>query len=359
MVLDRSQLYARLGLAPPDFAADPLRISGVSTLALASGADLCFAERADQAEAVAATDAGAVLVPPDFPETPGRLLIRTPNPRRAFFELATAFAPAPEPPGIHASAVVDREAVIGAEVAVGACAVIAAGARIGDRTRIGAGCFIGRDVSIGADCVIEANVTILNASQLGERCIIHPGTVIGGDGFGFHWDGQRHSKIPQLGRVVIEADVEIGCNCCVDCATLGITRVRRGTKIDNLVQVAHNTDIGEHVILVSQAGVAGSSRVGTGAVIAGQVAISDHVSVGAGARVGGQSGVTKDVPAGATVFGTPARPMKDTLRELAALTQLPELLKQIRRQERELDALRERLEALEGTSSPASGPGND
>jgi UDP-3-O-[3-hydroxymyristoyl] glucosamine N-acyltransferase len=243
--------------------------------------------------------------------------------------------------------VIDPSAVLGRDVAVGANAVIASGVQIGDRSSIGAGCYLGAGVAVGADCVIEPNATIQRESRLGDRCIVHSGAVIGGDGFGFNWDGTGHRKVPQLGRVVIEDDVDIGCNSCVDRATLGETRIRRGTKIDNLVQVAHNTDIGAHVILVSQAGVAGSSKVGAGAVIAGQVAISDHVEVGPGARVGGQSGVTKDVPPGATVFGTPARPMKDTLRELGALAQLPGLLKQIKSQQRELARLTERLEVLE------------
>jgi UDP-3-O-[3-hydroxymyristoyl] glucosamine N-acyltransferase len=167
------------------------------------------------------------------------------------------------------------------------------------------------------------------------------------ESFGFRWDGTAHRKVPQLGRVVVEADCDIGCNTCIDRATLGETRIRQGTKIDNLVQVAHNTDIGAHAILVSQCGVAGSSTLGTGAIISGQVAVSDHVNVGAGARVGGQSGVTRDVPAGASVFGTPARPVRESLRELAALAQLPALLKQIRTQSAELQALRKRLDALE------------
>jgi UDP-3-O-[3-hydroxymyristoyl] glucosamine N-acyltransferase len=207
-------------------------------------------------------------------------------------------------------------------------------------------------VTLGADTTLAANVTIHRHSVLGARCLAHSGTVIGDDGFGFAWDGAAHRKIPQLGRVVIEDDVDIGCNCCVDRATLGETRIRRGTKIDNLVQVAHNTDIGAHVILVSQSGVAGSSRVGSGAVIAGQVAISDHVEVGAGARVGGQSGVTKDVAPGATVFGTPARAMKETLRELAALAQLPGFLKAFKQQRKELDRLQARLAQLEGNRPP-------
>lgn len=350
MVLDLPQLCARLGIAA--LPQEPLAIRGVSTLELAGETDLCFTERADQADAVESSRAGAVLVPESFPALAGPLLIRVADPRRRFFAIAECFVPPSEIHGIHHSALIDRGAVLGEDVAVGAYAVIAAGARIGDRCIIGPGCYVGPGVSLGADCLIEAHVSLHRDTSLGERCIVHSGAVIGSDGFGFEWDGHRHHKIPQLGRVLIEADVDIGCNCCVDRATLGVTRIRRGTRIDNLVQVAHNTDIGEHVILVSQSGVAGSSSVGTGAVIAGQVAVSDHVRVGAGARVGGQSGVTKDVPAGASVFGTPARPMKDTLRELAALAQLPNLLKRIKNQEKELQNLRERLAALEQGGEP-------
>ncbi|MGE5152867.1 MAG: UDP-3-O-(3-hydroxymyristoyl)glucosamine N-acyltransferase [Bdellovibrio bacteriovorus] len=345
MVLDLPQLCARLGLAP--LSDEPLAIRGVSTLELAGETDLCFAEGVEQADAVEGSRAGAVLVPETFPALAGPLLIRVADPRRGFFAIAECFVPPSEIRGIHPSAVIDRGAVLGEDVAVGAYAVIAAGTRIGDRCVIGPGCYVGPGVSMGNGCVIEANVTLHRDSTLGERCVVHSGTVIGGDGFGFAWDGRGHRKIPQLGRVLIEDDVDIGCNCCVDRATLGVTRIRRGVRIDNLVQVAHNTDIGEHVILVSQSGVAGSSSIGSGALIAGQVAVSDHVKVGAGARIGGQSGVTKDVPAGASVFGTPARPIKDTLRELAALSQLPDLLKQIKRQEHELQSLRERIEALE------------
>jgi UDP-3-O-[3-hydroxymyristoyl] glucosamine N-acyltransferase len=349
MVLALPQLCARLGLPAPhqDPADEPLEIRGVSTLELARETDLCFAERPDQADAVEESRAGAVLVPMDFPALAGPRLIRVAEPRTGFFQVAETFVPASEIRGIHPTAAIDRTAELGEDVAIGAFAVIAAGVRIADRCVIGPGCYLGPGVSLGSDCLIEANATLHRDSTLGERCIVHSGTVIGGDGFGYRWDGKSHRKVPQLGRVTIEDDVEIGCNCCVDRATLGVTRIGRGAKIDNLVQVAHNTDIGAHAILVSQCGVAGSSSVGDGAVIAGQVAVSDHVRVGAGARVGGQSGVTKDVPPGAAVFGTPARPMKDTLRELAALAQLPGLLKQFKEQRREMDDLRRRLAELE------------
>jgi UDP-3-O-[3-hydroxymyristoyl] glucosamine N-acyltransferase len=348
MVLDLAELCALLSSEPPSAGPGaPVQIRGVNTLVLAGETDLCFADSGDQTSAVQTSRAGAVIVPESFPDQSGPVLIRSAAPRRDFFRIAELFVPRPEFLGVHPSAVIEPGAILGQAVAVGPNAVIATGALVGDRCNIGAGCYLAPGVRLGTDCIIEANVTIQRDCRLGDRCIVHSGAVIGGDGFGFSWDGSGHRKIPQLGRVIIEDDVDIGCNSCVDRATLGETRIRRGTKIDNLVQVAHNTDIGAHVILVSQSGVAGSSTVGTGTVIAGQVAISDHVNVGAGARVGGQSGVTKDVPAGATVFGTPARPIKDTLRELAALSQLPPLLKQIKSQAQELARLRERLEALE------------
>ncbi len=351
MSIDLAELCAKLDIDPIAEVGGrlPLSISGLNTLALAGSHDLCFAELAEQADAVAASAAGAVLVPEDFPSIDGPLTIRLPSPRNAFFGLAAGFVPPSEIVGIHPSAVIADDAALGDEVAIGACAVIGPGARIGARSIIGPGTYVGADVSLGADCQIEANVSLLRDSSLGERCIIHAGSTIGSDGFGFRWDGQAHRKVPQIGRVVIEDDCEIGANCCVDRATIGVTRLRRGSKIDNLVQIAHNTEIGEHVIMVSQSGIAGSSRIGTGAVISGQVAISDHVQVGAGARVGGQSGVTKDIPAGARVFGTPARSLKDSLRELAALTRLPRLMEQVRGQQRELDQLRARLDALETT----------
>jgi len=349
MVFDLPQLCARLDIPVPALsqALYSYDIRGVNTLQLAGSSDLCFAEGADQADAVRQSGAAAVLVHESFPAVDGPLLIRVAEPRRSFFLLAASFQPVSEVQGIHPSAVLDPGAALGEGVAVGACAVLAAGVRVGPRCTIGPGAYLGPGVTLGADTVIEANATLHRGTSVGERCIVHSGAVLGGDGFGFRWDGQGHRKVPQLGWVVIEDDVDIGCNCCVDRATLGETRIRRGAKIDNLVQIAHNTDIGAHVIIAGQAGVAGSSRVGQGAVIGGQVAVSDHVEVGAGARLGGQSGVTKAVPPGAAVFGTPARPLKDTLRELGALAQLPGLLKQFKRQQQELEALRRRLDDLE------------
>lgn len=332
-------------------------IRGVSTLEQAGQHDLCFAEDAGQAAAVARSQAALILVGEDFPAVVDKPLLRVAEPRARFFEIAAFFLPAPETEGRHPSAAIHPDAELGADVAVGACAVIAAGTVVGSGSRIGAGVYLGPGARIGGDCLIGANVSILRDCVLGDRCIVHPGAVIGGDGFGFRWDGAGHRKVPQLGRVVIEDDVEIGCNSCIDRATLGVTRIGRGSKIDNLVQVAHNVSVGCHTILVSQSGIAGSSTVGDGVVVAGQVAISDHVRVGDGARIGGQSGVVKDVPPRTAVFGTPAKALKQSLRENAALARLPDLLKQVRRQQEMLERQEMRLAELEkGLATSACNP---
>ncbi len=328
-------------------AAPTNELQGVSTLEQAGPHDICFAEDAGQAEAVALTRAALVLVGENFPRLADKPLLRVADPRTCFFELAVLFLPEPENEGRHPSAVIHPTAELGAGVVIGACAVISADVVVGSGSRIGAGVYLGRGARIGRNCLIGANVSILHDCELGDGCIVHPGAAIGGDGFGFRWDGNEHRKVPQLGRVVIESDVEIGCNSCVDRATLGVTRIGRGSKIDNLVQVAHNVSIGRHTILVSQSGIAGSTSVGDGVVVAGQVAISDHLRVGDGARIGGQSGVVKDVPPRTAVFGTPARELKHALRENAALARLPDLLKQVKRQQEMLERQEARLAKLE------------
>jgi UDP-3-O-[3-hydroxymyristoyl] glucosamine N-acyltransferase len=194
----------------------------------------------------------------------------------------------------------------------GGCAGVEAGARIGARTWIGPGAYLGEGVRVGADCRIEANVCCHPRVRLGDRVIVHGGASIGCDGFGYVWLDDHHHRVPQLGDVLIEDDVEIGANSCVDRATLGTTRIGRGSKIDNLVQVGHNCDIGEHVILVSQVGISGSVSVGAGALLAGQVGVADHKRIGAGARVGGATKVTRDLQPGEAVLGMPPRAVART-----------------------------------------------
>jgi len=354
MYLDLSDICQRVGLAYDGGAR--LSIQGVSTLGTAGPNELAFAEAGTPQPEVAASRAGAVVVALGFSTVPGQRHLPNASPRLTFVRISELFL-VPEPStGIDPRAAVETTAQIADGVSIGPCAVVGAGARIGADTRIEAGAVIGPGVQIGADCRIGPNVSILAQASIGKRCIIHAGTTIGGDGFGFVWAGDHHHKVPQLGTVVIEDDVEIGCNACVDRAAFGITRVGRGSKIDNLVQIAHNVVIGEHVILVSQAGLAGSVTLGRGTVVSGQVAVTDHVTIGPGARIGGQSGVTADVAAGAALFGTPARPLKQAFREQSALARLPGLLKTVRRQDATIEALAQRLSALEATESASDKP---
>ncbi len=253
--------------------------------------------------------------------------LRASNIRAAFARVLGAFAPPPRTgEGIHPTAVVAHDAGVGRDVTLGPFVVVEAGATIGDRTIILAGASIGPRVRIGAECLLHPAVTIYPDSMIGDRVIIHSGTVIGSDGFGYATEDGVHLKIPHLGRVVIEDDVEIGANVAVDRGTLGETRIGRGTKIDNLVQVAHNVTIGEGVILVGQVGIAGSVTIGPGALLAGQAGVSDHLTIGAGARVLGRAGVMRDIPAGATVLGIPAQDHKEELRIWALTRRLPELI---------------------------------
>jgi UDP-3-O-[3-hydroxymyristoyl] glucosamine N-acyltransferase len=209
--------------------------------------------------------------------------------------------------------------------------VIGQRSTIGDGTVLHAGVFIGDDVSIGESCQLFPNVVVRERITIGNRVIIHASSVLGTDGFGYHWDGQRHVKIPQIGTVIVEDDVEIGSCVCIDRARFSTTRVGRGTKIDNLVQVAHNVQVGPHCIIVGQAGVAGSARLGQGVVLGGQAGVRDHITIGDGAVAAARSGVVEDVDPNTAVSGTPALPHRQSLREQAALRRLPDLLVQVRK----------------------------
>ena len=346
MRISCDELCRRLNVSPP--AKPRPDVTGVATLSDATVGDLCFVETHDRQEDVAASAAAIVLAPLDFPEPVPDSIIRVSEPRRAFFQISESFLPPPDYSGIHATASIDPSAVLAEGATVAPGAVLAAGVRVAQGSVIGPNAYLGPGVEVGRDSIVHANASIQRGTRIGDRCVIHAGASIGGDGFGYQWDGSGHRKVPQLGRVVIEDDCEIGCNVCVDRATLGTTVVGGGTKVDNLVQIAHNVRLGEHVIMVAQSGIAGSTRVGTGCIIAGQAAITDHLDIGAGARIGGQAGVTNDVAAGQAVTGTPARPVGRTLREQAALGRLPALIKQVNRQQRIIEALEARLAAIEG-----------
>jgi UDP-3-O-[3-hydroxymyristoyl] glucosamine N-acyltransferase len=236
-----------------------------------------------------------------------------------------------------------------------ALASVAAGAEIGPRTILHPGVQVGEGARIGADGLVYANVVVREGCQVGDRVILQPGCVIGSDGFGFAFDpegegqGPRHYKFPQVGIVVVEDDVEIGAGTCVDRAALGVTRIGRGVKIDNLVQIAHNVEVGPLSLLVSQVGISGSTKLGMGVVVAGQVGVVGHLRVGDGAKIGAQSGVSRDLEPGETVSGSPAMPHATWLRAMAVLPHLPELRREVR-------ALREELAALKAARQQGEKP---
>ena len=306
-------------------------IQGVAPLETAGPADVAFVGSRKAASAAGQSQAGCLLVPDEFPQ--GRTVIRVREPRAAFAAVIQLLCPLPEPTsGIHPTAVVDALAMVPTRCSVGPQCVIGAGSRVGERSRLGPGCVIGENVSIGADCVLHAHVTIYNSVVVGDRAVLHSGCVLGADGFGFVRAGDRYEKFPQVGRVHIGNDVEIGANSCVDRAALGVTEIGDGTKLDNLVHVGHNCKIGRHVVIAAQTGLSGGVVVEDYAVIGGQVGIGDKARIESGAVLGSGSGIltSKIVRKGQVVWGTPARPLKEHLQQLANVARLPELREQLR-----------------------------
>jgi UDP-3-O-[3-hydroxymyristoyl] glucosamine N-acyltransferase len=317
-------------------------LSGAAPLETAGAADLSFvASRKGMAQAPSSA-AGCLIIPLDADLT-GRTIIRVQEPRTAFARAVSRLHPAPEiEPGIHPTAVIAPGAHIGCRVAVAAHVTIGEGTRIGDGCSIGAGCAIGQRVTLGNRCTLHSSVSIYDDVDIGDRVILHSGAVIGADGFGFVMVGDHYEKFPQIGRVVIGDDAEIGANCCVDRAALGVTWIGEGAKLDNMVHVAHNCRIGRHVVVAAQTGFSGGVVVGDYAVIGGQVGIGDKARIEPRAVLGSGCGVltSKIVHAGQVVWGTPARPLKEHLEQLANVAKLPEMRK-------ELTELRRRIEALE------------
>jgi UDP-3-O-[3-hydroxymyristoyl] glucosamine N-acyltransferase len=330
-----ADLAARLNLTA-EGGADR-EITGVAGLREAEPGELSLLMSAKYAGWMKSTRASAVIVPRDWAGDTSTAVLRSDNPERDFTLAAQLFAPPTPtwPRTVHPTAVVAPDATLGADVHVGAHAVIESGAVIGAGTILCAQTYIGHGVQIGEGCHLYPHVSVREHCRLGRRVIVHNGSVIGSDGFGYAVDGHGvRTKIPQIGIVVVGDDVEIGANVTIDRARFGKTRIGQGVKIDNLVQIAHNVVIGDHAVVVAQVGIAGSTTIGKNAILAGQAGIAGHVSIGDGAIVGAQGGVTKDVPAKAYVWGTPAMPM-DKFGNLHALVG-------------RLPVLKERLEALEG-----------
>ena len=317
-------------------------VTGVAPLETAGPEHVSFLTDRKYLKQAEASRAGAFLVPRDVTDLPGALL-QVDHPQQALIAVLELFHPeAPAPPGAHPAACVAEGARIDRTASVGPLAVVEAGAVVGPRSRVGALSFVGAGAVLGEDVRLYPRVVVREGVRIGDRVIVHSGAVLGADGFGYAFDGRAHRKIRQVGGLRIEDDVEIGANTTIDRATLGDTVVRRGTKIDNLVQIGHNCDVGEDVILVSQVGIAGSSRVGNRAMLAGQVGVADHVTIGAGAILTAKSGVPNDVPAGEVWGGLPSRPVADTRRIWASETKLPELIKRVRALEKRVRELEER-----------------
>ncbi|HEV8118015.1 MAG TPA: UDP-3-O-(3-hydroxymyristoyl)glucosamine N-acyltransferase [Thermoanaerobaculia bacterium] len=312
-----------------------LRLTGVQGLADAQPSDLSFVSDARLLREAAQSKAGA-LIAASQDLCAGKPAVLCANPGLALAAWLNAWFPAARPaPGIARGARVDTSAKLGKGVTVAPGATVEAGAAVGAGTVLCSGSYVGKDAVLGEDCLLHPNAAVLERCRVGSRCILHAGAVVGSDGFGYLWDGDRHRKVPQVGIVRVEDDVEIGANAAIDRATLGETVIGRGTKIDNLVQVGHNVVVGEHSLLCGQAGIGGSSRIGKRVTLAGQVGVSDHAAIGDGAIVTGQAGVVRGaaIEPGAVVSGMPAMRHRDFLRSSAWVARLPELAKRVERLE--------------------------
>jgi UDP-3-O-[3-hydroxymyristoyl] glucosamine N-acyltransferase len=311
-------------------------LTGFAPADSAKPGDLTFAENEDYFARADKSAASAILVDGDFVSS-SKVLIRVAKARVAFAKvLPIFFPPTPFKPGIHPSAIVAETAQIDPSAYVGPHCVVGDRVRIGPRCVIEAGNFVGDDCVIGETVRLFPNVVVYPRTQIGNRVLIHAGTVVGSDGFGYVFDQGAHQKVPQIGNVVIDDDVEIGANVTIDRGALGSTVIGRGTKIDNLVQIAHNVVIGEHCILVSQVGIAGSTKLGNYVTLAGQVGLAGHLKIGNQVTVAAQSGVMNDIPDREKWFGSPAIQDRQMKRIYIGMQRLPELLQRVNQLEKRL-----------------------
>ena len=330
------------GLVDGEVAGDPKTvITGISGIREAKSGDITFIANRKYAHLLADCRASAVVVSEDVNSCPIPT-IRVKNPDMAFAVIVDAFAP--EPPrfekGVHPAAIIGKNVKIGRDVTIQAFSVIEDGAEIGDGTLIYPSVYVGHWAKVGSRCTVYPMVVIRERCTVGDNCIIHSGTVIGSDGFGFSTVSGVHHKIPQIGIVQIDDDVEIGANVTIDRARFGKTHIGRGTKIDNLVQIAHNVEVGPNCFIIAQAGIAGSARIGHNVILAGQSGVDGHRTIGDNVVVAAKAGVTKDIPPNIPVSGFPAQFHEKELKVQASIRKLPELIDQVK-------ALEERLREIE------------
>lgn len=326
--------------------AGGIDITGVAGLHDAGPDEITFLANAKYSSAVEKTGAGAVIVGNNWQGSAPCALIRAENPDAAFAAAAGLFAPpaVKYEPGVHPAAVVSDTAELGDNVSVGPYCVIGKGVSLGSNTILVANVYVGDDTVIGAGCLIYSNVTLRERCKIGNNVIIHAGAVIGSDGFGYVRKGERWEKIPQIGYVELQDDVEIGANVTIDRGRFGKTLVARGAKIDNLVQIAHNVVVGENTAMAAQVGISGSTRIGKNVQLGGQAGLAGHLTVGDNSAVGAQGGVTKDVPPGTYVTGYPAMPHDKAAKLHAGMMRLPALKERISRMEERIAGLEARLE---------------
>jgi UDP-3-O-[3-hydroxymyristoyl] glucosamine N-acyltransferase len=317
-------------------------VRAIAPLEEASETDLTFADGEKHVARLPRSKAAAAIVGPEGPdaETAGMAMVRVPHVQAAMAALLGALAPPEEvpPPGVHASAVVADDAEIAPDAAVGPAAVVGPGARIGARSVLCAGAFVGREATIGEDSLLAEGAVVKARCVIGNRVRIGPNSVVGGDGFGYYFVEGEHRKVPHAGNVVIDDDVEIGACSCVDRAKFGSTHIGAGTKIDNLVQVAHSVRIGRGCLLAAEAGVAGSARLGNYVVMGGNSGIRDNITVGDGVQCAAFAAVAASVPAGQAVVGVPAGERREQFRIMKACAKVPDLLKRVRELEARLES---------------------
>jgi UDP-3-O-[3-hydroxymyristoyl] glucosamine N-acyltransferase len=317
------ELAARLGLTIRGDASR--RLNGAAILDDAGPDQLAFAGGPKYFDAAARSAAGCIIALPEFAGLAGQTVIESPRPRAHFAQaLAMLFPAPPVVAGIHPSACVAAGALVDRTAEIGPYVSIGANTRIGANTHIGAGSSIGHGVEIGEGCVVHPRVSIYDRVTIGARCVIHSGAVIGADGFGFELAGTAYRKVPQVGTVALGDEVEVGANTCIDRATLGATVIGDGTKLDNMVHIAHNCRIGKHVVIAAQTGLAGGVTIGDYAIVGGQVGVGDKARIESKAVIGSGAGIltSKIVRAGEPVWGTPARPLRQYLEQLATLARL-------------------------------------